>query len=59
MRLVADDATQLLFVRADEALMAEMRAAIAAADVPPPPPPPSPPLAPVEPTESAPNEPTR
>jgi type II secretory pathway component GspD/PulD (secretin) len=63
MRLVADDATQLLFVRADEALMAEVRAAIAAADVPPPPPPPSPPLAPpmapVEPTESAPNEPTR
>ena len=59
MRLVADDATQLLFVRADEALMAEMRAAIAAADAPPPPPPPSPPLAPVEPTESAPNEPTR
>jgi hypothetical protein len=63
MRLVADDATQLLFVRADEALMAEVRAAIAAADAPPPPPPPSPPLAPpmapVEPTESAPNEPTR
>jgi hypothetical protein len=58
MRLVADDATQLLFVRADEALMAEVRAAIAAADAPPPPPP-SPPLAPVEPTESAPNEPTR
>ena len=59
MRLVADDATQLLFVRADEALMAEVRAAIAAADVPPPSPPLAPPMAPVEPTESAPNEPTR
>lgn len=36
MRLVADDATQLLFVRADESLMTEVRAAITAADVPPP-----------------------
>ena len=51
MRLVADDALGVLFVRADAALIAELRAAIAAADVPPPPP------APVEPepaTEPAP-----
>lgn len=36
LRLVADDALGFLFVRADETLIAEVRAAIAAADVPPP-----------------------
>ncbi|MEY3144094.1 MAG: hypothetical protein RLY21_2587 [Planctomycetota bacterium] len=38
IRLVADDALGFVFVRADQALIAEVRAAIAAADVPPPPP---------------------
>ena len=67
VRLVADDALGFLFVRADETLVAEVRAAIAAADVPPPadvlppaeaPAPPQPPAPPQQP-EAAPAEPTR